>query len=67
MSGKTTHIVKVTAIFTADVEVESTSADEAKDIATRSFGCVNPSWQCCDDRIRSWDAQVHPTKRVEIA
>lgn len=58
------HTVKIEATFMAKVEIEAQTLDDAESIAMQSFGCVSPSWAASDDRVSTWDAQIHPEKRL---
>ena len=62
-----THEIHVKAMFTAVVEIEASTYEQAQKIAKDNFGCVGPTWQDGGHTsIRSWDAPVHPTEKTVL-
>jgi hypothetical protein len=56
--------VTVTFAFRATVSIAAPDLATAKKIANTGFGCASPNYHSNDDRIKNWDAEVHPTKLV---
>lgn len=61
------HQIHVRAMFTAVVEIEASTYEQAQKIANDNFGCVGPTWQDGGHTsILSWGAPLHPTEKTVL-